>query len=39
MRRVVITGIGGVTALGEDWPTIRAALRNGRTAVRYMDDW
>jgi 3-oxoacyl-[acyl-carrier-protein] synthase II len=39
MRRVVVTGIGGVTALGEDWPTIRAALRDGRTAVRYMDEW
>ena len=39
MRRVVITGIGGVTALGEDWPTIRAALRDGRTAVRFMDEW
>lgn len=39
MRRVVVTGIGGVTALGEDWPTIRTALREGRTAVRYMDEW
>jgi len=39
MRRVVVTGIGGVTALGEDWPTIRGALRDGRTAVRFMDDW
>jgi 3-oxoacyl-[acyl-carrier-protein] synthase II len=39
MRRVVVTGIGGVTPLGEDWPTIRAALREGRTAVRCMDEW
>jgi 3-oxoacyl-[acyl-carrier-protein] synthase II len=39
MRRVVVTGIGGVTALGEDWPTIRTALREGRTAVRTMDEW
>jgi 3-oxoacyl-[acyl-carrier-protein] synthase II len=39
MRRVVVSGIGGVTALGEDWPTIRAALREGRTAVRFMDEW
>ena len=22
-RRVVVTGMGGVTALGDDWPTIR----------------
>jgi len=39
MRRVVVTGIGGVTALGEDWPTIRAALREGRTAVKFMEPW
>ena len=36
MRRVVVTGMGGVTALGEDWPTIRAALAAGKTAVRTM---
>ena len=39
MRRVVVTGCGGVTALGDDWPTIRGALREGRTAVRRMPEW
>lgn len=39
MRRVVVTGIGGVTALGNDWPTIRANLEAGRTAIRRMKDW
>lgn len=39
MRRVVVTGMGGVTALGNDWPTIRAALAAGRTGVRHMDEW
>jgi 3-oxoacyl-[acyl-carrier-protein] synthase II len=39
MRRVVVTGMGGVTPLGEDWPTIRAALRKGRTGVRFIDAW
>jgi len=38
-RRVVITGMGGVTALGNDWPTIRAHLDAGRTAVRRMSEW
>jgi len=38
-RRVVVTGMGGVTALGEDWPTIRAAFAEGRTGIRFMDDW
>nr|WP_294527586.1 beta-ketoacyl-ACP synthase [uncultured Rhodopila sp.] len=39
MRRVVVTGMGGVTALGEDWPTIRARLAAGETAVRTMPEW
>jgi len=39
MRRVVVTGIGGVTALGNDWPSIRARLERGETATRYMADW
>ena len=38
-RRVVVTGIGGVTPLGDDWPTIRTALRAGRTGVRFMEAW
>ena len=38
-RRVVVTGMGGVTALGNDWPSIRAHLEAGRTAVRRMPDW
>lgn len=39
MKRVVITGMGGVTALGHDWPTIGARLREGRNAVRRMPEW
>ena len=39
MRRVVVTGMGGVTALGEDWPVIRAAFAAGQTGVRYMSEW
>ena len=39
MRRVVVSGMGAVTALGEDWPTVRAALRAGRTGVRFMEAW
>ncbi|CAN7518963.1 beta-ketoacyl-ACP synthase [Bosea sp. LjRoot9] len=36
-RRVVVTGMGGVTALGSDWPRIRAELHAGNTAIRRMD--
>ena len=38
-RRVVVTGMGGVTALGNDWPSIRANFEAGRTAVRHMPEW
>lgn len=38
-RRVVITGMGGLTALGHDWVTIGAQLRARQSAVRYMQDW
>jgi 3-oxoacyl-[acyl-carrier-protein] synthase II len=39
MRRVVVTGMGGVTALGEDWPSIRAHFAAGRTGIRFMPEW
>lgn len=39
MRRVVVTGMAGVTSLGNDWPTIRGAFEDGRTGIRYMKDW
>ncbi len=39
MRRVVITGMGGVSALGDSWPAIERAFRAGKNAVRYMAEW
>jgi len=39
MRRVVVTGVGGVTALGDDWPGIRACMLRGQTAIRFMEEW
>ena len=39
MQRVVVTGMGGISALGSDWPSIRAAFDAGRNAVRAMPDW
>ena len=39
MTRVVITGMGGVTAFGSHWDEIEAALRAGRNAVRRMPEW
>lgn len=39
MRRVVVTGMGGLTALGQSWPEIEARLRAGKNAVRRMPEW
>jgi 3-oxoacyl-[acyl-carrier-protein] synthase II len=39
MRRVVVTGMGGVTSLGNDWPEIRDRMKNGQTGIRRMDSW
>jgi 3-oxoacyl-[acyl-carrier-protein] synthase II len=39
MRRVVVTGMGAITALGSDWPGIDAGLRSCRNAVRTMPEW
>ncbi|MDO5068900.1 MAG: beta-ketoacyl-ACP synthase [Neisseria zoodegmatis] len=36
LKRVVITGIGGITAFGRDWHTIQTAFKRKRNAVRNM---
>ncbi|MCL1147459.1 beta-ketoacyl-ACP synthase [Shewanella marinintestina] len=38
-RRVVITGVGGISALGHDWPTIAASLKAQKNCVVRMDEW
>jgi 3-oxoacyl-[acyl-carrier-protein] synthase II len=38
-RRVVITGIAGISPLGCDWPTIRSRLGSYRNAVVHMPEW
>lgn len=39
MRRVVVTGMAGVSALGDTWESVEARLREGRNAVRLMPEW
>jgi 3-oxoacyl-[acyl-carrier-protein] synthase II len=39
MKRVVVTGMGGLTALGERWEDIEARLRARKNAVRRMPEW
>jgi 3-oxoacyl-[acyl-carrier-protein] synthase II len=38
-RRVVITGMGGVTALGNSWPEVQARLGSFTNAVKRMPEW
>jgi 3-oxoacyl-[acyl-carrier-protein] synthase II len=39
MPRVVVTGMGTLSALGSDWDAVEARLRAGRNAVKFMPDW
>ena len=39
MARVVVTGMAGVTALGDNWGAIESRLRSGQNAVRRMPEW
>ena len=32
-KRVVVTGMGGITAIGSDWDTVEKNLRAGITGV------
>ncbi len=39
MKRVVVTGMAGITALGDSWAKIESKLRSRRNAVRRMSEW
>jgi len=34
-----VTGVGGISPLGRNWPDIQARLASYRNAVRYMPEW
>ena len=38
-RRVVVTGGGIVSALGNDWPTVLKNLKAKKNFVKYMHEW
>ncbi len=38
-KRVVVTGTGNITSLGNDWDSFRARLQQGYSGIRYMPDW
>jgi len=39
MKRVVITGMAGLSPIGSEWPAVERALRSLRNGVRYMPNW
>ncbi|MGK7245480.1 beta-ketoacyl-ACP synthase [Buttiauxella agrestis] len=39
IKRVVVTGMGGVTAFGESWQDVATGLKSGKNAVRQMPEW
>lgn len=39
MRRVVITGVGAVSALGNNWAEVQQALAAGHNKVKRFDEW
>ncbi|MEQ8285301.1 beta-ketoacyl-ACP synthase [Thalassospira sp.] len=38
-RRVVVTGMSGITALGNDWQTIKTRMQAGETGIVRMSEW
>ena len=39
MKRVVVTGMGCISALGNNWQEFSHRLKEGRNAICYMDEW
>lgn len=39
MKRVVVTGMAGITSLGSDWASIEANFSGNRSGIRYMPEW
>ena len=39
MKRVVVTGMAGISPVGNDWPEVSRTLKARESAVVRMDDW
>ena len=39
MKRVVVTGMAGISPIGSSWEQIKANLLEGKTGIRYMPEW
>lgn len=38
-NRVVVTGAGTISSLGNEWSSVKSNILNKRSAVRYMKEW
>ncbi|CAA9891921.1 Beta-ketoacyl-acyl-carrier-protein synthase I [Candidatus Methylobacter favarea] len=38
-RRVVVTGMAGISPIGNDWPQVSARLKSRSTGIQIMPDW
>ncbi len=39
MKRVVVTGMGGISAIGSDWAAVEHSLRNNISGIQVMPEW
>jgi 3-oxoacyl-[acyl-carrier-protein] synthase II len=39
MKRVVVTGMAGLSPIGNDWPAVRSALADGASGVKAIEAW
>ena len=39
MKRVVVTGMAGISPIGSSWEQIKANLRSGTTGIRRLEAW
>jgi 3-oxoacyl-[acyl-carrier-protein] synthase II len=39
MKRVVVTGMAGISPIGQGWQAVRSALQSGSSGIVYMQDW
>ena len=39
MKRVVVTGMAGISPLGNDWQTVKNKLQSYTGGIEYMQDW
>ncbi|MEE9426248.1 MAG: beta-ketoacyl-ACP synthase [Methylococcales bacterium] len=38
-KRVVVTGMSGISPIGQDWGTVQSNLHNGTSGVQYIKEW